>query len=608
MTISTATTKAPAEMTLSSSALLDLSDLPPRSSDDERRSRLDTLRSWRQVRPTPSPSLMDHLTSHDLGTDTKTGCMPLHWMAGTGFDEAIEFVLMLAPEDDGDDDDGVAAASPPPFPPLSADQPARKPSAGRTPLHYAARNGHLSTCRLLVERFGADPRRVASGGVTPLQLAVWQNRLDVVVYLVGLLDGDDGRCGCGETAGGSSVVLERNGYDCGLAHWVGLVPRKRWGGDGDRVEDGDDDGSGVLPLARYLHRAGVSYDSSPPNCNTQGHTPAHKAAWGGNLALLRYYRDEFGVFDTVQDVAGNYCADIARMRGNVRCRGWLLEHANGRRAESLAILGLDAAGETAPDLDDVRRRFVELARESHPDGRARRRRRGGDRGDDDDDGGDGHDDGDDGVDKDSTADDFVRIRAAYEHLTNEGGMGAQSNPKYDEVKLLEDRRRIVNDVADNGDDGRGVGGDASSEVNGIAVADGGGGGDDDDDLFMARLIAVISDYGDSGFPVALIARRWNQIWPDRPFPPEYVIERTVRCGGGGNDGASANATTVIWKKVKLVKWLRWKRDRSKCTTVNFRNVDGVVLAFDRTRQGRGMAARPSSCEYEKSPAAELLQV
>ena len=76
-----------------------------------------------------------------------------------------------------------------------------------------------------------------------------------------------------------------------------------------------------------------------------------------------------------------------------------------------------ASGGTAPDLDDVRRRFVELARESHPDGRARRlRRRGGDHEDDGDSAGDDGDSaGDDGVGKDSTADDFVRIRAAYEH-------------------------------------------------------------------------------------------------------------------------------------------------------------------------------------------------
>ena len=278
---------------------------------------------------------------------------------------------------------------------------------------------------------------------------------------------------------------------------------------------------------------------------------------GGDLALLRYYQDEFGVYDMVQDIAGNYCANIARMRGNDICHGWLLKHANGRRAESLAVLRLDDGG-TTPGLGDVRRWFVELTRESHPDGRARRRRCGRDRGNN---GNKDNGDGDKETGKDSTAKDFVRSRAAYEHLTKEGGVGAQRNPKYDKVKLLEDRRRIVNN-ADNNGGGRRRGGDASSEVDGITVAV----NDDVDnkDLFMAWLIAVISDYGNSGFPVALIARRWNQIWPDRPFPPEYVIKRTMQCGGGGDGdgGASASATTVIQKKVKLVRWLRWKRDWS----------------------------------------------
>ncbi|KAL3822470.1 hypothetical protein ACHAXA_006898 [Cyclostephanos tholiformis] len=550
---------------LSSFALLDLSDLPPRSSGNERLARLETLRSWRRHRPRPthpsSPSLLDHLTSYDLGMDAKSGCMPLHWMAGTGFNEAIDFVL--TPHDDDVPNNSDDSVHPPPT--LSVDQLACKPSTGRTPLHYAARNGHLSTCILLIEKYGANPRPVASGGVTPLQLAVWQNRLDVVKYLV------EGAGGRGMSS--SDIVLERNGYNCGLAHWVGLIPRKRWGGDdGDRRgndNDADgDDGSGVMPLARYLYSHGASYDSSPANCNAQGHTPAHKAAWGGNLALLRYYRDEFGVYDTVQDVAGNYCADIARMRGNHDCHMWLLEHANGKRAESYAVLGLDV--EDAPDLDAVRRRFVELARESHPDAKGKRSQ-----GDDDDGRGE----------KDSSVDDFIRIRAAYEHLTREGGFGEQRNPKYDELKLLEDRRRIVNDTRSDEDKGNGDG-DSSSEVIESAVG-GGVAGEDDDDLFMARLIAMMSDYGDAGFPVALIARRWNQIWPDRPFPSEYVIERTVRCGD--------DEVTVIRKKARLVKWLRWKRNRSKCTTVYFRNVDGVVLAFDRSRRGgEGMATRPPS--------------
>ena len=50
------------------------------------------------------------------------------------------------------------------------------------------------------------------------------------------------------------MVFERNGFNCGLMHWIGLVPKKRWGGDGaDGCGSEVDDGSGVLPLARYLH-------------------------------------------------------------------------------------------------------------------------------------------------------------------------------------------------------------------------------------------------------------------------------------------------------------------------------------------------------------------
>ena len=43
------------------------------------------------------------------------------------------------------------------------------------------------------------------------------------------------------------------------------------------------------------------------------------------------------------------------------------------------------------------------------------------------------------------------------HLTKKGGVGTQRNPKYDDVKLLEDRRRIMDQ--DDDDDGREGGGD-----------------------------------------------------------------------------------------------------------------------------------------------------
>mgnify|MGYP003333702726 CR=1 FL=1 len=76
---------------------------------------------------------------------------------------------------------------------ITADQRAESPSKGRAPLHYAARNGHSSTCRLLVDKWGADPNpKCSKGGVTPLQLAVWQNQLDVVQYLRRRLFGSNG--------------------------------------------------------------------------------------------------------------------------------------------------------------------------------------------------------------------------------------------------------------------------------------------------------------------------------------------------------------------------------------------------------------------------------
>ena len=442
--------------------------------------------------------------------------MPLHWLAGTGFDEAIEFILNYY-----DDDNDIG---------LSVDQAAHHPSTHRTPLHYSARNGHLSTCRLLIEKYGANAHpKCGRGGVTPLQLAVWQNRLSIVQYLV--------------EKNGVNVVQERNGFNCGLMHWIGLVPNKRWGGDDNNAIQQTDDGSGVLPLARYLHSLGTVYESTPENSNTQGHTPNHKAAWGGNSALLQYFRDEHDVYDTVQDGAGNYAADIAKMRGNNECYRWLLEHGNGDRAESYRVLGLDIV-DVDNDMDVVRKRYMELARVSHPDKANHHHHHHHQR----------SDSGDEKKDED-TIDEFVKIKAAYEHLVKEGGVGKQKNPKYDELKLLKDHQRIKNEGSDDDDD--------------------------DDDMFLARLMAVLSDYGDGGFPVSLISRRWNQIWPDRPFPTEYVIVRTVKCSNGDGD---ESGTLVLRKSVKLLKWLKWK---CKGSSVYFRNnINGDLLAFDGSRRNK----------------------
>ena len=472
--------------------LLDLCNLPSDASPDERQARVNTLLSWRELYPV----LLSKLLTSEDHRDKKTGCFPLHWAAGTGFDQAIELLLDVDITTSVQEQDERTQQYK-----LSVDQEAKHPSTHRTPLHYAARNGHLSTCRLLIEKYAADSHpKCGRGGVTPLQLAVWQNRLSIVKYLVEA------------TGHGKDIVQERNGFNCGLMHWIGLVPQKRWGGD-DGINGSKEDGSGVIPLARYLHSLGIAFESTPENSNTQGHTPNHKAAWGGNLPLIKFFRDEHDVYDTIQDEAGNFAADIAKMRGNMKVHQWLLEHGSGDRAESYRILGLGVGA----DRDVVRRRYFELAKQQHPD-----------------------------KSDQSCNNEFVKIKNAYEHLTKENGVGKQKNPKFDEVKLLEDHRRISDNDTDK----------------------------DGDDLFIARLIAVVSDYGDGGFPVSLIARRWNQIWPDRPFPTDYVIEKRVQCQNNG----SMPPYKIIQKKVNLLKWLNWK---CKGSSVYFRNNKcGEVLAFE----------------------------
>ena len=93
----------------------------------------------------------------------KHGCTALHWAAGGGF---VECVLWLV----GSGLCGVDAA---------------QKTNGRAPLHFAARNGRLAACRCLVERCGGSVDPEADARVTPIQLAAWQLRLDVLEYLAG---------------------------------------------------------------------------------------------------------------------------------------------------------------------------------------------------------------------------------------------------------------------------------------------------------------------------------------------------------------------------------------------------------------------------------------
>jgi hypothetical protein len=119
--------------------------------------------------------------------------------------------------------------------------------------------------------------------VTPFQLAFCQNQLDVGQWLV-------------EEHGVDPCQV--NDFDCGaVVHWLGICP----------VHRANDL---LFPLAKWLaQQPGIDFSSR----QRQGHTPLHKAGWGGHLALIQYLRNKHGLSDDAQDDAGNFAADLADM-------------------------------------------------------------------------------------------------------------------------------------------------------------------------------------------------------------------------------------------------------------------------------------------------------
>ena len=510
--------------------LFDLCNLK-RSDSGERESRLGQLQTWHSRQP----QVLEKLVLQAV--DPKSGCHALHWAAGTGFDQAVQFLLDT-------------------FDCLNVNQLAVRPSTGRTPLHYAARNGHLSTCQLLIQTYQAHPnQRCHKGSVTPLQLAVWQNQLAVVQYLVSvchppvLLERNDFNCGCKSCAHAPAMISEISNIVVGalafelVQHWIGLVPSHRWKSQ---------DGSGVLPLAKYMHANGLSYASTRDNQQNQGHTPLHKAAWGGNIALMEYFCQEHGVCDNLQDTAGNYAADLAIMGGHAEAHDWLLQFGSRARVESLQDLGFEKATATK---EEIHIRYKELAKMYHPDKLM------------------ANGNNDDEM--------FVKIKAAFEHLIHQDGRGFQRNPKHQAFRMLTNVTKSNNNDIKTKVKGKRQS-DHSDDVNRDTTTTtmvGDHDGEDDDMLFRARILAVISDYGDKGFPISNIARRWNQIWPEQPFPsPEdYIIQVPSVVKKDGDNGAVQLETVVIPKRVRLLKFLKWKCGK----VVFFRKLEGVELAFQK---------------------------
>jgi ankyrin repeat protein len=376
--------------------------------------------------------LLEHIPDNALTNARCTsGCSAIHWAAGTNQVDVLKYLILQR---------GL----------FSVDLEASKKSGFRTPLHYSCRNGCIEASKWLVEKAGAQVNRKAKHGVQPFQLAVWQNQLSICKWLV-------------ETQGVDPCQV--NDYQCGAVHWMGTCPAGRANLNHNYNTVEETDGRELLPLAMWLaEQSGVDFSSR----QRVGHTPLHKAAWGGHLALIEYLRDEHNMWDDVRDNAGNYAADLADMAHTPRhdnIARYLREECSRARAASCSILGV---GLTETETE-IRQAYLKKARQVHPDSKTTCTTFNKD---------------------ESSVVDFDALHKAYQHLTLEGGHGKQCNPAHSLNLMLQ------------------VSGVSEPKKN----------MDDDDMFFKARLIAVLLEYGDKGLDISNLKKKWKQVWPTTPFP------------------------------------------------------------------------------------------
>jgi ankyrin repeat protein len=420
-----------------------------------------------------------------------SGCTALHWAAGMNQIHVIRYLLNLPSSQEG--------VEPLPNHPVSTGSsnkfvvdiaiPKKYKAAGRTPLHYAARNGCLEATQCLIEEFHAKVNVKAKHGVTPLHLAFFQNQKNVAEYLLQYDDVD---------------LFQTNEYGCNVLHWLAICPASRAGPNG---------GSHLVPTARWLYemqqqklqqRVDTDFDpsrkqneSNEPSTidlfhakQTQGHTVLHKAAWLGHIALVRYLHQHHNVWDDLPDVSGNYAVTLAEMarHNDDTTVNYLRMFCSRSAAYSCSILGIANQDMHSPYL--VRQAYFRMAKKYHPDRQTLNH----------------HEQstscGSNEImtymqieNKNKTTITFGDIYQAYHHLMYEKGQGLQCNAAHKLNILLPPSDDSTNLLR-------------KDLYNGTTV---------DDDCFKARLIVVLREYGEKGLDVSNLKKKWKQVWKQE-FP------------------------------------------------------------------------------------------
>lgn len=184
----------------------------------------------------------------------RNGSTAEHWSAGGGHIECLSYLLELRDVDSAteskqsayDSSDGQSKSQ----------TKIRRRRDGKTSLHYASRNGHISCIKLLLSRPDAPSVDIRSGdGTTPLHLACYGGHPSSVRMLI--------------EAGAD--VSATNDWECGCAHWTAMSL-------------GNEGMDSVIELCEFLKGCGVDFCKS----QRQGHSPLHKAASKRNRDVIEW--------------------------------------------------------------------------------------------------------------------------------------------------------------------------------------------------------------------------------------------------------------------------------------------------------------------------------
>jgi ankyrin repeat protein len=409
-----------------------------------------------------------------------SGCRAIHWASGNNQLSVLRLLLggeVNNGEEERDSSGALAAL-------FRVDDAASGPSRGRTALHYACRNGCFEAVRMLTEQYNANPNAQAKQNVTPFQMAVWRNHMEIAQYLVEAHNVDPNQV---------------NDFACNAAHWACICPVERAGNDGELL----------IPLLEWLRNTcGADLFRAKQK---QGHTAFHKACWLGHAKVVEWLHANCDTWDDKPDLAGNFGVDLCRMADTERheslerylracCSRQPIHWCQTLGVDYDAIRLLTDRGESNMIRTILRKAYIERIRDVHPD--SKKTSTGTHRRDNE---------------------QFHKVRDAYRHLL-EGGLGKQGNPNHQLPLLLRNSPEPTHLA--------GCMKSSTVQSNAVPVSTSNVNNQEmeialtdtspkplaaDRSSFKARLLVVLKEYGDKGMNVSNLKKKWKQVWCD-PFP------------------------------------------------------------------------------------------